>query len=88
MGKIRTWKGRPVTYNEDDEAFFRASDGNSQRIWFPNGAPTLSNSSYVPDDAYDNDTRERYESLMRTGLFKDGVMPLLPPKREWCNWDL
>ncbi|MDI1485217.1 MAG: hypothetical protein OHK93_000354 [Ramalina farinacea] len=87
-GKIRTWKGRPVTYNEDDEAFFRASDGISQRIWFPNGAPAFPSSGYVPDDAYDDDTRERYESLMRTGTFKDGLMPLLPPKREWCNWDL
>ena len=87
-GKIRTWKGRPVTYNEDDEAFFRASDGISQRIWFPNGAPAFPNSGYVPDDAYDDDIRERYESLMRTGTFKDGLMPLLPPKREWCNWDL
>lgn len=35
---------------------------------------------------YDEATKENYRYLKERGTFKDGIMPELPPKREWCTW--
>ncbi|KAL9629924.1 MAG: hypothetical protein Q9164_006657 [Protoblastenia rupestris] len=87
QGRLRTWNSKPVSYI-DDEPCYSGNDGNLQRIWFPDGAPAFVNSAGLPDEAYDDVTKEKYMFLNRTGAFKDGIMPLLPPKREWCNWNL
>ena len=87
QGRLRTWNSKPVSYI-DDEPCYSGNDGNLQRIWFPDGAPAFVNSAGLPDEAYDDVTKEKYMFLNRTGTFKDGIMPLLPPKREWCNWNL
>lgn len=84
--KIMSWNGTPVRYF-DDEPCYKSNDGNWQRIWFPDGPPTFTKTVDLPDEAYDEATKENYRHLKQTGTFKDGIMPALPPKREWCSWN-
>ena len=84
--KITSWKGMPVEYFED-EPCYKGNDGNWQRIWFPDGRPVFKKTVDLPDEAYDEATKTNYQHLREAGTFKDGIMPILPPKREWCNWD-
>ena len=84
--KITSWMGMPVKYS-DDEPYFKGNNGDWQRIWFPSGPPTFTKTVDLPDEAYDEATKENYKQLKQTGTFKDGIMPALPPKREWCSWN-
>ena len=84
--KITSWNGMAVRYF-DDEPCYKGNDGNWQRIWFPDGPPAFTKAVDLPDEAYDEATKENYRHLKQTGTFKDGIMPALPPKREWCSWN-
>ena len=84
--KITSWKGMPVEYFED-EPCYKGNDGNWQRIWFSEGPPVFKKTVDLPDEAYDDATKTNYQHLREAGTFKDGIMPILPPKREWCNWN-
>lgn len=86
QGKIISWKGMPVRYF-DDEPCYKGSGGDWQRVWFPDGPPVFTKTVDLPDEAYDEATKENYKYLKQTGTFKDGIMPALPPKREWCSWN-
>ena len=84
--RLKTWKGKPVTY-DDSIPYIKAQDGELEKIHFPNGPPSLNKSPELPDDMYDEGTKENYRFMMGHSSFKDGIMPNLPPKREWCKWD-
>lgn len=84
--KITSWNGMSVRYF-DDEPCYKGSDGIWQRIWFPDGPPVFTKTVDLPDEAYDETTKDNYRHLKQTGTFKDGIMPALPPKREWCSWN-
>lgn len=86
QGKITSWKGTPVRYF-DDEPCYKGNDGSWQRIWFPDGPPVFTKTVDLPEEAYDEATKANYRHLKQTGTFKDGIMPTLPPKREWCSWN-
>lgn len=86
-GKLTSWKGKPVNYI-DEEPCIKTADGSSwERIWFPDGAPVFHKPEEPPLEAYDEGTKELYRLLGETGTFKDGVLPELPPRREWCSWN-
>ena len=87
QGKLVKWNGATVSYIDGDPCH-RGTDGNWQKIWFPDGAPNFVNSGGLSDDAYDDEMKENYEYLKDNGIFKGGIIPLLPPKREWCNWNV
>lgn len=65
------------------------------RIWFPTGPPQMKDFSdaEAPEGTYEGQLGETLKSLYEfvkadgTGLFKDGVMPEIPPKREWVGWE-
>ena len=84
--RLKTWNGKPVTY-DDSIPYVKAQDGQLEKIHFPNGPPSLNKSPELPDELYDEGTKENYRFMMEHSNFKDGVMPILPPKREWCKWD-
>ena len=86
QGKLKTWKGKAVTYI-DNEPCTRGEDGAWEKVCFPNGPPTLTKAAELADNVYDESTKENYMFMRTHGVFKDGVMPSLPPKREWCSWD-
>jgi nucleoporin NUP42 len=85
-GRLTEFKGRPISYI-DGQPCTRRSDGLWERIWFPDGPPKWKKAPDLSDDAYDEKTVAQYKYWKETGTFKDGIMPELPPKREWCSWD-
>jgi nucleoporin NUP42 len=36
---------------------------------------------------YDQSVANAYAPLKQTGSFLGGVMPMIPPKTEWCTFD-
>lgn len=84
--RISSWKGKPVSYI-DNEPCFKGNDGAWQKIWFPHGPPVFKKTPGLPDEAYSTSIKDDYKFLKENGVFNNGVMPELPPKREWCNWD-
>jgi nucleoporin NUP42 len=80
------FKGKPVVY-KDEEPFVKNRDGTWEKVWFPDGAPPYYGATEMDDQEYREDVKGAYMHLRETGAFKDGIMPLIPPKREWCLWD-
>ncbi|KAI9863506.1 MAG: hypothetical protein M1824_000186 [Vezdaea acicularis] len=85
--KLKSWKGKAVAYIDQEPYYQREDDGKPERIWNPNGPPMYYPATELPADQYDQDTKERYLFMREHGSFKDGLMPLKPPRREWCLWD-
>ena len=86
QGKLKTWKGKPVTYIDNDPCF-KGDDGHWEKAWFPDGPPVLTKVKELPAEAYDKNVKESYKFLKEHGSFKDGILPDLPPRKEWCSWD-
>ncbi|KAG0647158.1 Nuclear pore AMO1 [Hyphodiscus hymeniophilus] len=85
-GKLATFKGRTVVY-QGDQPGFNGADGTWQRIWFPDGPPKINKDSEMEDAAYDDQLKAAYDKVRQTGSFENGVLPMIPPKQEWCLWD-
>ena len=88
QGNLKRWNGHEVQYFEGIPCFQEGFNGEWQKIWFPDGPPKLTKLKDLPEDAYDVNTKEDYAFAKNQGFFKDSLMPLLPPRREWCNWNL
>ena len=72
------------------------TDPNKQervRIWFPHGhyGKEISDAE-PPQEVLQSDLgrqlKELYDFMKTNFAFKDGVVPEIPPKREWVGWDL
>ncbi|KAI7542377.1 hypothetical protein KC316_g15305 [Hortaea werneckii] len=93
-GSLQTWKGRPVLYDEQNHPTIQnPQTGKSERIWHPDGPPQNPNPyAEAPPEKYTGELaavlKEVYDYVNETGTFKDGLMPEIPPKREWIRWDL
>ncbi len=83
---ITSWKGKPVSY-QDGKPCYRGDGGHWVRIWFPHGAPVFTKTPELPEEAYNAATKHDYASAKQHGSFEGGVMPEMPPRREWCSWD-
>jgi len=88
--KLLTFGGKNVMYQTGKDGVehpvTRNFDGSTVRIWFPDGPPPYYKDTELEDSAYDAATRRAYEEFMSMGKFAGGIMPELPPKREWCSW--
>jgi nucleoporin NUP42 len=85
-GRLNMFKGKRVVYKEG-QAGVQNRDGSWSKIWFPEGAPAYYKDTEMEDSAYDESTKEAYVKMRQAGSFQGGVMPLVPPKREWCLWN-
>ena len=102
-GRLTLWHGQPVTYvtppiKPDDPKFvpvsypcYKRPDGSLEKIHFPDGRklPATGDNTGVQgrDEEYTEEVREAYENMNMEGKFRDGIMPEVPPKKEWVNWD-
>lgn len=89
--KLRTWKGQPVTYVADDNPSYPHPQDPTVlvHIFFPDGPPlpaTLKDAQ-AKDEEYTPDVEAAYKFAKQHGHFKDGVIPKVPPKSEWCSFD-
>jgi nucleoporin NUP42 len=86
-GRLTMWKGKPVTYKGDLPGI-RNFDGSWNRIWCPDGPPGYYKDTEMPKEDYDQKAMVQWEPFLQAGQFKEGVMPDLPPQREFCLWDI
>lgn len=81
-------------YDEQHNPTYRhPQTGKMERIWHPNGPPEMPNPyAEAPPELYMGDLgvllKEVYDYVRQQEQFKDGVMPEIPPKREWLRWDV
>ena len=85
-GRLLTWKDKRVIY-KDGEPGTQSSGGPWQKIWFPNGPPPPNKWAEAEPEQYTDEVKNAYEYARRNGGFEGGMIPLIPPKQEWCQWD-
>jgi len=85
-GRLVSFKGQRVQYKGDEPGIL-INNGSWKKIWFPNGPPGPNATTEMEGEVYDEQIKASYMHMQQTGAFKDGVIPLVPPKREWCSWD-
>lgn len=96
-GSLRMFKGRAVQYqvlppgSENGKlAPVISLPGGIQKIWFPSGPPSYNRDTEATDEKVYEDPKvlAQWEGFVKNGgRFADGIMPEVPPKREWCVWD-
>ncbi|KAK4442619.1 hypothetical protein QBC34DRAFT_418465 [Podospora aff. communis PSN243] len=94
-GYLRMFKGRPVAYQplgKDGSKVvpvIRNPDNSVARIWFPDGPPAYTPDTEAADPSAYNDAtaQQQWKAFMETGMFAGGLMPEVPPKREFCAWN-
>ncbi|KAK3299509.1 uncharacterized protein B0H64DRAFT_388677 [Chaetomium fimeti] len=90
---LRMFKGKPVLYETLKPGtrpvpVLRNFDGSMVRIWMPNGAPAYTTQTEAEPEKYQDPTvMQQWKAFVETGRFAGGVMPEVPPKREFCAWD-
>ncbi|KAJ5711204.1 hypothetical protein N7488_005360 [Penicillium malachiteum] len=88
--RLTMWKGQRVEYVNDHPCYIHPEDNQTPvRINFPDGPPdpgTFRQSQGEPED-YTPEIEEMYKYFLANGCFKDGVIPKVPPKREWISFD-
>jgi len=85
-GRLLTFKGKHVIY-KDSQPGTQNQDGTWAKIWFPDGPPAPNKTAEAPEEKYTEEIRNAYEKALRLGGFEGGMIPLVPPKQEWCRWD-
>ncbi|KAJ5918115.1 hypothetical protein N7454_010490 [Penicillium verhagenii] len=89
--RITMWKGQRVQYvNNDYPCYEHPQDPKTLvRINFPDGPPDAATlrDSQGKDAEYTPEVVEMYQFFLINGYFKDGIVPAVPPKREWISFD-
>ncbi|KAL9581671.1 MAG: hypothetical protein Q9212_003760 [Teloschistes hypoglaucus] len=87
--RLLSWDGKKVTYIDDEPCIRNAADGGWQRIWFPEGPPTLTEKTqeYPEGYAHDAAARANMEHFLQHGVGSDGLIPEMPPPRNMISWD-
>ena len=94
--KLATYRGRRVEYIDDKMPCYQRPDGRGlEHIWFPGpgGGEDVQHLGKKPEDLlgeagkYTDALVEQFKTLFDTGGFKDGLLPCVPPKREWVLYD-
>lgn len=84
--RLTMFKGKRVVY-KDNQPGFQNHDGSWEKIWFPDGPPGYYAATELPEESYDQATKNAYQKFRETGEWEGGKLPLLPPRREWSNWN-
>jgi nucleoporin NUP42 len=79
----------------DVPVYLRPSNRQQERIWFPEGDKvpevvrmlTIRDQYEGAEGEYTDEVKSRYDFLYKTGSFKDGIVPLVPPVREMVGYD-
>lgn len=88
--KLTSWKGQPVQYIDNVPCYLHPQDQKTwARIFFPDGPPDQASlrDAYGEPDEYTPEVAEQYEFFAKNGYFKDGILPSVPPKREYVSFD-
>ncbi|KAI4288640.1 MAG: hypothetical protein L6R35_002093 [Caloplaca aegaea] len=85
---LLSWQGQNVSYIEDDPCIKNSADGGWQKIWFPEGPPTLTAKTQEYPEGYvlDETAKDNFRHFVQHGVGSDGLIPEMPPPREMINW--
>ncbi|KAF2501689.1 hypothetical protein BU16DRAFT_522599 [Lophium mytilinum] len=98
--RLLTWKGHQVVYKDKlqggkvvgEYPAYKINNKDYQRIWFPDGPPPPNPWAEGRPEEYEGENgakvAQAYQFSSEHGYYKDGIMPSVPPKREWISWDL
>ncbi|KAK3708136.1 hypothetical protein LTR37_011640 [Vermiconidia calcicola] len=89
--RLTNFKGRPVTYEGSLPFYNNPNTGKKERIWMPDGAPGPNPDVETAPGTYEAlgaVIKQVYDYMRENGTFKDGIVPEVPPKREWVDWNL
>ncbi|KAJ8063862.1 hypothetical protein OCU04_007717 [Sclerotinia nivalis] len=81
-GKLESFNGLPVMYKDGEPG--TNINGKWHKIWCPKGYTGPNKTTEMENAVFDEQTTAAYLQARRTGTFPGGVMPCIPPKREWC----
>ncbi|KAL9058992.1 MAG: hypothetical protein Q9206_001670 [Seirophora lacunosa] len=86
---LLSWQGRQVSYIDDDPCIKNSADGGWEKIWFPEGPPTLTGKTKEYPEGYllDDAARDNFRHFMQHGVGSDGLIPEMPPPREMISWN-
>ncbi|RAO73419.1 uncharacterized protein BHQ10_009431 [Talaromyces amestolkiae] len=88
--KLIRWKGRPVQYEGGTPRYLHPHDNKTWvRIFFYDGPPDLATlrDCSEQDENYTAEVTDQYQYFVQNGMFKDGIVPSVPPKTEWVSFD-
>lgn len=88
--KLIRWKGRPVQYEDGTPRYLHPHDNKTWvRIFFYDGPPDLATlrDCSEQDENYTAEVTDQYQYFVQNGVFKDGIVPSVPPKTEWVSFD-
>lgn len=88
--RISLWKGRPVQYVNNHPCYLHPQDNKTLvRINFPNGPPDAASlrDSQAKEGDYTPEVAAQYEYFLQHGRFENGVIPTVPPKKDWISFD-
>ncbi|ESZ96648.1 hypothetical protein SBOR_2958 [Sclerotinia borealis F-4128] len=82
---LQAFNGLPVVYKDGEPG--TNINGKWSKIWCTKGYPGPNKTTEMEDATFDESTTTAYFLARQTGAFPGNVMPLIPPKREWCLWN-
>ncbi|KIH93866.1 hypothetical protein SPBR_05700 [Sporothrix brasiliensis 5110] len=98
--RLVAFQGRRVVYESQKDSadnvievpmVQRPSDGKPAKVWFPQGAPPFNEDTECKPRSMYTDAGSpvpaQYQTFLNTGRFAVGMMPEVPPLREWCLWN-
>ncbi|KAJ5289012.1 hypothetical protein N7478_002042 [Penicillium angulare] len=89
--RLVLWKGQRVQYVDNEYPCYIHPQDNKTlvRINFPDGPPFLATlrDSQGKEQEYTPEVEEMYQFFLNNGYFKDGIIPAVPPKKEWVSFD-
>lgn len=71
-----------------------SNNGQPEHLWFPAGPPAANPDTQLREEdvfysgALGKELQAIYEAVASQGAFVGGVMPEVPPKREWVRFDV
>jgi len=87
-GLITMFKGKPVRYRGEAREPWIIENGTwSKKIWCSKGFPAGNTETEADASNYTAEIEAAYSHLRLDGEFQDGVMPMIPPKKEWSSYE-
>ena len=85
-GRFTMFNGEKVIYR-DGKPGTQSFNGRWKRIWNTTGPVSKDAQTEFPGSLDDTSLEDAYKHLRLNGTFLDGIMPMIPPKVEWCRFD-
>lgn len=87
-GRLATWKGQRVQYDDQGRACYKRQNGGLERIWFPDGPPPAQKVNTMGEMQYPEGLVNIYQNVKESMSFQGDAVPELPPTIDMTRWDI